>query len=279
MTTKIILTGALAVAVGIAIWIFVKLNRSQKDLEALSHQVRLLQLKSEADNQFILGNLDVAMAHYQEYDSLASDTLMQFRIARHRNPAATSLSEQATEFTAQPQHQQHVLREYPNKKANSEANNAGSATDETRLLQNEIAELKQKLATLQDLQETASGKGILRFTSSKNGSVTYFGELAKGKANGEGFGYWKSGSSYEGTWKDNLRHGKGVFTWADGEKYEGEYLNDQRHGFGIYTAKAGRYEGQWLNDMRHGEGYLYEANGKLKVHGIWNNDKLIKTVK
>jgi hypothetical protein len=149
-----------------------------------------------------------------------------------------------------------------------------------QLLRNEITALRQKLEGLQrQAENTSPDKGILRFASSKNGSVTYFGDLARGKANGEGIGYWKSGSTYEGTWKDNQRHGKGVFIWADGEKYEGEYHNDQRHGYGIYIAKAGRYEGQWLNDMRHGEGYLYEASGKLKVHGIWEKDKLVKTLK
>lgn len=280
MNPKPILYGALILAVGVITWLFFEQNQVKKKLASMSHQIQLLELKSEADDLFIRGNNDEAFSHYQQYDSLANDTLLNLRTAQYRQPATSSSTDQIAELTAKLHRQEQLLREYEVQKENHEANIASGSADDVRLLQNEIAALKHKLAALQNHSEVpATSKGILRFASSKNGSVTYFGDLARGKANGEGFGYWKSGSTYEGMWKDNQRHGKGVFSWADGEKYEGEYQNDQRHGYGIYTAKAGRYEGQWLNDMRHGEGYLYETNGKLKTHGIWQKDKLVKTLK
>lgn len=246
----------------------------------MSHQISLLRLKSEADDWFILGATDEAFARYRLYDSLANDTLMQQRTILHFYQPMSSGADQLAELTAKLQQQQQLLREYEQQQRNLPTSATLDENEEVQLLRNEITALRQKLEGLQRQTENPSpDKGILRLTSSKNGSVTYFGDLTRGKANGEGIGYWKSGSTYEGTWKDNQRHGKGVFIWADGEKYEGEYHNDQRHGYGIYIAKAGRYEGQWLNDMRHGEGYLYEASGKLKVHGVWEKDKLVKTLK
>ena len=34
---------------------------------------------------------------------------------------------------------------------------------------------------------------------------------------------YKSGSTYNGTWKDGEKHGHGIYKWADGDIYDGDW--------------------------------------------------------
>ena len=43
---------------------------------------------------------------------------------------------------------------------------------------------------------------------------------------------YKSGATYEGDVKDNLKSGHGAFVWPNGDKYIGEFKLNSRHGFG-----------------------------------------------
>ena len=45
--------------------------------------------------------------------------------------------------------------------------------------------------------------------------------------------------------------------------------------------KKEEYDGQWKNGKRHGEGTMitYGIIYDSKVHGIWENDELIKIIK
>jgi hypothetical protein len=260
-------------------WFYVQQSKNSQEADAMRTDLIVLKMKSEADELFILGNLNEALTLYRAIDSLTGDSLQARRLENPGKHLSTesnkllTLSRNLERATAQ-------LHEYQAKEQQSEDDGEEVVLDKPNELEEETRSLKENLmAAEREIESIKKSQGVIRFSSSKNGSVTYLGELRNGKANGTGFGHWTSGSHYEGEWKDNLRHGKGVFVWADGEKYEGEYRNDQRHGFGIYTAKVGKYEGNWHDDMRHGEGKLYEAHGKLKVHGVWEKDRLIKTLK
>jgi hypothetical protein len=263
-----------------ALWTFMRSSGAQQQMEEIESEVSLLRMRADADDLFIQGMHDDAFVLYRMIDSLSQDSLVHQRKQISLQSAATSDNDKLETLSRKLETTTALLRAYQAQQKDNNDYIVIEQTEELVELQEEINNLKDKLASAQkEIDLVKTKRGIIRFQTSKNGEVTYFGDLDNGKANGLGFGYWNSGSSYEGSWKDNLRHGKGSFQWADGERYEGEYVNDKRHGYGLYIAKAGKYEGQWLDDMRHGEGYLYEPGGKLKVHGIWEKDKLTKTIK
>lgn len=146
-------------------------------------------------------------------------------------------------------------------------------------LERDLEEILKELEEARMELSKRRARGILRFHSAKKGEdVIYLGEIENGKAHGHGVGVWRSGSVYEGQWYNGTRHGKGEFTWPDGERYVGDHVADMRTGLGTYHWKNGqRWEGHWLNDMRHGEGTLYETDGRLRVKGTWNKDKLVRS--
>ncbi|HMP93340.1 MAG TPA: hypothetical protein PKD90_10740, partial [Phnomibacter sp.] len=140
-------------------------------------------------------------------------------------------------------------------------------------LQNQVAQLQA--AAKQPITPKAADFTLnyYFFKGQRGVPIKYVGEWKNGMANGEGIGFFETGSVYKGQWQNNLRHGSGIFTWPDGEQYEGNYLLDKRHGFGKYIWKTGLwYEGEWANDERHGEGTLYAKNGQPRYSGIWKND-------
>ncbi len=244
-----------------------------KAIEVMESAKTLMKKRVEADELLLNGKTEKAFALYREIDSITHDSIAQ---QRKRLPFLTFFNADPESLASHIRNQNN-LNSFEDKKKD----NDGQPLHLEKQLKKQVISLTEKLNSAQKKIESlkVNNKGVTRFMSSKNISVTYLGDLLDGKATGSGYGFWATGSTYDGTWKGNMRHGKGIFLWADGVKYEGDYVNDQRHGHGIYTAKAGRYEGEWNNDMRDGEGNLYEANGKLKVHGIWKKDKLVKTIK
>lgn len=130
---------------------------------------------------------------------------------------------------------------------------------------------------VQVIENTVYPNKIYTFKSSKGTRFDYFGAMANNKANGFGVGIFESGGVYKGQWKDNLRQGEGFYRWQDGEYYQGAFLKDKRHGYGTYHFKNGDvYEGYWESDMRHGQGKLTRKNGKVKLEGLWENDKFVQ---
>ncbi len=268
------------ICTAVAVWLYLDLRTTQQALTGIEAEMSTLQMRVDADELFLNGKIPDAMVLYRMIDSLTRDSIQRQRQQLSNQYEISTDSEKLEMLSRKLESTTALLRAYQAQKTDQKDFIVIEQTGEILELQEEISALKEKLAAAQkEIDQVKTRRGIIRFETSKNSAVTYFGDLENGKANGTGFGYWKSGSTYEGNWKDNQRHGKGSFTWADGERYEGDYLNDKRHGYGIYFAKAGKYEGQWENDMRHGEGYLYEPNGKLKVHGVWEKDKLVKTIK
>lgn len=262
-------------------WFYQKWINMNHQLTQMNSELFNLQIRAEADELFLQGMEKEAMALYGEYDLLTTDSLQKKRSGLIKSRTSADDSLQVAELRRRLDRTTTLLREYQKMEQAEDTTIIHEVViDNSMELEMEIILLEEQLEeAIQEIEYLRNGRGFLTFSSSKNGSVTYFGDIHNGQANGKGFGYWTSGSTYDGYWLNNMRHGKGVFIWADGIKYEGDYLNDQRHGFGIYIAKAGKYEGQWRQDMRHGEGKLYEPNGKLKLQGVWENDKLVKTIK
>ena len=107
---------------------------------------------------------------------------------------------------------------------------------------------------------------------------------------------FKSGSKYEGAFKNGKKNGKGKFTFSSGDIYEGDYLNDEETGNGKYTAvdgtteigkflngklngyatitfkAGGKYTGNFVNDKMNGSGIYYFANGD-RFEGAFKDDK------
>lgn len=142
-----------------------------------------------------------------------------------------------------------------------------------------VDSLQAKQEVIDDLLNDRSStpeQGVLRFPGPKKGvEINYLGEIRDGMANGHGIGVWNTGSEYEGSWRNNRRNGHGLFNWKSGEHYEGTFVNDMRHGFGTYEWRNGqRWTGEWREDERHGEGILYDADGKVRMTGVWVKDKL-----
>jgi len=134
-------------------------------------------------------------------------------------------------------------------------------------------EQKRELEHL--LEKSKHSHGILRF-SIGGVKIHYYGQIQEGKANGYGIGIYNGRSTYEGSWKNNLRHGNGKYTWANGDVYEGSFVVDKREGHGSYTFGGGeRYEGGWKNDKRDGKGVFYTAEGKIFLQGTWKDDKFV----
>ena len=53
--------------------------------------------------------------------------------------------------------------------------------------------------------------------------------------NGWGEFYFKrSVEMYEGGWKEGKKHGKGRWYWRDGSSWEGTFRNDELHGRYVY---------------------------------------------
>lgn len=261
------------------------LYRHNRNLQAIHQRLRtekeIADLRKRADEYFIAGQLDSSLVLYEKVDMLTGDSLTHRRRRQFAPPPDTSAYyEKINLLFAQLSHTKAALSACKS----TIATLIGTIRKDTAPVSvpscPEVPFLQSKLDSLHLLIDTLKKRGFLEFYSSKGGhKITYFGEIADGMANGYGIGYWSSGSIYKGYWKNNMRHGKGIFEWADGERYEGEYREDKRHGYGVYISKVGRYEGYWEGDMRHGEGKLYEANGKLRVHGIWEYDKLEKILK
>ncbi len=135
--------------------------------------------------------------------------------------------------------------------------------------QAEVSKLKKHLK-----QRTTNS--YFTFKTTKGTPLHYVGASSKNQANGYGIAILKSGSRYEGYWKNNLRHGAGKFYWNDGEYYEGEYKNDMRSGTGTYYWSNGdKYIGEWKDDKRNGHGKFYNKKGKIKASGVWKDDKLV----
>jgi len=73
----------------------------------------------------------------------------------------------------------------------------------------------------------------------------------------------KSGSTYEGEWKDSKRHEKGVLITSS-TKYDGQFQLDKKHGHGtLILNDLSSYNGQFSNGFFHGKGMLCDGDGRV----------------
>ncbi|MBX2979281.1 MAG: hypothetical protein KF905_08310 [Flavobacteriales bacterium] len=277
-------------AVMLAAALFVALqSRSRWKESAADEKQRSLYLleRVAADSCFMAGEYDEAFARYGGVLLVNGDSTLW--TTRKQRMSALSSPNAGTGSTRKELEErlfrtERLLSRYKGMEADL-ARRRERLNREERQLQDVYGErlngTEEELASMRKELENIRATRVLRFPNEKKGAtVIYLGEVENDKANGQGFGVWSTGSTYEGEWKDNLRHGYGEFSWQDGEHFSGHYQHDLRNGFGIYHWKNGqRWEGNWKDDMRHGDGVLYEANGKERVRGTWELDKLKVTVK
>jgi len=86
---------------------------------------------------------------------------------------------------------------------------------------------------------------------------------------------FKSGASYQGQWRGNMRHGFGLQVWPDGVEFRGQWVENRAEGYGRVTHSNGDcYIGQWAANKAHGEGicrHLREG-GQQSYEGEWVQD-------
>lgn len=248
----------------------------------------LLMMRIMADASLLKGDHKEALQAFEELAATTGDsTLLEQRRAYISAMLASGDDDQATmnaRLDAQLKRSEQLIARYQGREQDLRKGRERLKIEERQLQELYGSHIDQQARELDRLQaelEARSTKDVLRFPSAKKAEeVIYLGEVRNGKAQGTGFGMWRSGSTYQGHWVNNLRHGQGEFNWPDGERYQGQYVDDRRTGRGVYFWKNGqRWEGEWLDDMRHGPGTLYEANGKVRVKGVWEKDKLVETIK
>jgi hypothetical protein len=115
----------------------------------------------------------------------------------------------------------------------------------------------------------------------------YMGQVRTGTktAHGRGTCTWKkTGSKYEGEWKDDNKGGQGVYIWADGKRYEGEFKGGDMSGRGVVWIPGGRvFDGAWAGDCPlqgtaiEPDGTLFRAafDGKSFLAVNWDKAELV----
>ncbi|PNW71839.1 hypothetical protein CHLRE_16g690450v5 [Chlamydomonas reinhardtii] len=122
-----------------------------------------------------------------------------------------------------------------------------------------------------DVQGRWDGHGRVSFKS----GATYDGTWRAGRMHGHGKFVFPDGISYEGEFQDNQLTGTGVYTWPSGAQYEGTVVRGRREGRGrlSFTKSAAVYEGDWRDGLRHGQGVLYTNVQRSSYYrGQWLDD-------
>jgi hypothetical protein len=95
--------------------------------------------------------------------------------------------------------------------------------------------------------------------------VVYEGQWVEG--DWSGFGKLQcraSGSTYEGSFLDNMRHGLGVMMYADGRIYDGNYRFDKKGKGRMFYKDGSTHWGYWSSDdLPQGRGKLTYSDGSV----------------
>ena len=83
-----------------------------------------------------------------------------------------------------------------------------------------------------------------------------------------------NGAQYEGEMMRNEREGRGKLSFRSGTVYEGEFKQNLCHGEGIQFWTNGKkcYEGQWVKGWWHGKGKEFCFDGSLRYEGEFNEN-------
>ena len=78
----------------------------------------------------------------------------------------------------------------------------------------------------------------------------------------------KTGTIYEGIWKDNQIEGICKIRYNNGDIYEGQFSYGKENGVGVkFIISSGeRYEGQWVNGQMTGYGKYFFRGDDQKVY-------------
>ncbi len=284
-----IFVAILIIAVLMCIYVLDKKNQeldalrngnTQTEQEQIAQKARLeaYEQLAKADDYFISGNFDSAMAIYP----LIADYFEDKRILPLREQSMDQQLAMLEQFESKDKESYNRMLEI-RERMSSEVTATRSQYEAK--MDSLIAVLNAELGMLLMEKEEAEQKlrqrprnKSLTFYSKSGTRTTYFGEVVNNKANGQGAGYYSTGNAYVGPWKDNLRHGDGgKFMWIGGESYEGQYENDKRSGEGTYHwANGDHYTGKWANDKQNGVGTLYNSDGQVKLRGEWRDGELVK---
>lgn len=252
---------------------------NEQKINILDVKMDSLSQKSMADELFINGYYDSALIAYGKIsagnhnDSFISN---RKKIIEQMRDFRLSLRMQADSAQSQSEFRQSLLQ----MKTIALENEFAEKTDSLyKSMKGRIDNLQKELNKKDEKLANSSYIRRLTFYNTKGTSIKYFGEVANGRANGEGIGIHSTGSIYDGEWRNNQKHGKGTYKWIEGEVYEGEFKNDKISGTGTYYWVNGdKYVGEWDNNQRNGEGTLYNKDNKIVFKGIWKNDEFIQAV-
>lgn len=244
--------------------------------EALE-QIRLLQMKNDADEMFFAGDFEKALESYRDIND--EDTLF---LSRHQFKNYIDSLRVQIQLLLERQRQL-------NQRVNESVLKADLVMVQSKVdsLQGELAAIappidkqfiidsvKQTLADQLVMPELPCIDTLIIRTAVS--TVLYFGHIEDAKAQGSGSGLWSDGGYYTGEWMENKRHGEGLFLWPTGDNYKGDYKNDIRSGNGTYTWSNGDfYTGEWDNNRRNGQGTLYDKSGNIRYSGPWVNDEAL----
>ncbi len=252
-------------------------------LDNLQDSTQFYRLSTEAYHRLFLENYDEALYLAFKADSIlpgmqVSPFMHQIlRQLQNQNGRIDSLRLKSILLSKEVQYQKSGKDEA--RKSNQvQADIIDMIQNQALILDSQYqSETKKTADLLAEIEFLKKRHQVLQFLNNAGKKVSYFGEVASGKADGYGIGIFEGKSTYQGEWKNNLRHGKGIYIWANGDSYEGEYKEDKRNGKGTYQFESGeKYVGDWNNDLREGRGALYAADGSLIVDGPWLNDRYKK---
>ena len=100
----------------------------------------------------------------------------------------------------------------------------------------------------------------------------YVGEFKDNKASGIGTITAPDGRRYVGEFKDDEIHGTGTMTFPDGATHVGRWVKGFAEGRGTYTSASGeKYVGEFKGSKRDGPGVEYNADGSIRLSGVWRN--------
>jgi len=99
----------------------------------------------------------------------------------------------------------------------------------------------------------------------------YEGETINGIPNGYGYIIFTNGDTFEGEFVDG-EYINGRYIFKSGSVYDGGFKNEILHGSGTYKYKEGDlYIGKFINGLKEGQGSYFWKNGN-KFIGLWKND-------
>ncbi|MEQ1810057.1 MAG: hypothetical protein ABL889_09030 [Terricaulis sp.] len=128
----------------------------------------------------------------------------------------------------------------------------------------------------------SQGVGVLTFGAGRFEGDRYAGGFSCGHKHGFGvYSYAHERNDrvetrYEGGYDNGRWSGSGIYYARDGARYAGEVAAEGMSGVGVHVSANGwRYEGQFANNRPNGLGVLWDARGRVRRVGIFENARLV----